>query len=116
MIEVTATHSGGRFRLLVHDHGPGVPEGQRKAIFERFRRGGSTPDAANPGVGLGLFLARAIARDHGGDLCCIAPLDGRGATFELTLPLEAGPSTERPPEESRVAGAPRAPSKGTVTP
>ena len=43
------------------------------------------------GPGLGLAIARGIARAHGGDLRCVDPPDGRGATFTLTLPTGTGP-------------------------
>ncbi len=94
-------------RLSVEDDGPGVPATERERIFDRFVRlapGGPT------GSGLGLSIARGIARQHQGDLTC----DGveRGARFTLRLPL-AEPSEHgkltRPPEA--VAG-PRAVGSG----
>lgn len=55
----------GAFVLVeVVDAGPGVEEAEREALFDRFRRG----DRRRPGLGLGLPLAREIARRHGGDL------------------------------------------------
>lgn len=70
-------------RLSVVDHGPGIPEERRDEIFERFGR----IDPTVPGAGLGLWVSRAIARAHGGELMVTgAPEDG--ACFVLTLPLE----------------------------
>jgi signal transduction histidine kinase len=66
--------SGGRIdliveqgpRILVRDNGPGVPEGMRERIFERFQRGGGYGN----GHGLGLSLVRAIAGRHGLSIRC----------------------------------------------
>lgn len=70
-----------RVRVVVRDHGPGVPAGDRERIFERFARG----DAAQaPGFGLGLAIARELARRMDGDLA-LEPQPG-GAVFVLSLP------------------------------
>jgi two-component system, OmpR family, sensor kinase len=68
--------------------------------------GASGPGGSGPGgSGLGLAIARGIARAHGGDLRCVDPPDGRGATFTLTLPNGPGPGARPPAAESRHAGA-----------
>lgn len=86
------THGGGSIvmgsrrvpagiEIWVRDHGPGVPDAQKKDVFERFHRGG----ASQPGSGLGLNIVRVIARAHGGDVVVVdAP--GGGALFLITLP------------------------------
>jgi two-component system OmpR family sensor kinase len=66
--------------LQVIDHGPGIPDERTHELFERFARLGST----RPGLGLGLHLARACARAHGGDLTH-EPTPGGGATFTADL-------------------------------
>jgi signal transduction histidine kinase len=82
---VTVTVSGGDpATVLVTDDGPGVPPADRERIFDRLvrldeARGG------DGGAGLGLAIARGIARAHGGDLRCVDPPSGRGAAFELVL-------------------------------
>jgi signal transduction histidine kinase len=68
--------------VFVTDRGPGIPAGEQERIFEA----GVRLDAARPGSGLGLALARAIAQAHGGTLTVDSEV-GRGATFALTLPL-----------------------------
>lgn len=84
-IEVVADIDGAMARLDVCDRGPGVPAGEREKIFEPFYRLPGASEASG-GVGLGLALARKIARLHGGSLACL-PREGGGARFRLTLPL-----------------------------
>jgi two-component system, OmpR family, sensor kinase len=88
-----SVHRAGPARVLVTDTGPGVPAADRERIFDRLvrldraRSRESTEDVQRGGAGLGLAIARGIARAHGGDLRCLARADGRtGAAFELTLP------------------------------
>ncbi len=83
-IEVIVEPDGQGARIDVCDSGPGVPEADREKIFEPFYRLRGASEAAG-GVGLGLSLARKIARLHGGSLVCL-PRGGGGACFRLTLP------------------------------
>jgi len=70
----------------VSDEGPGVPEAIRKIIFDPFVTQAVPQSGKSLGIGLGLALAREIARAHGGDLALDARVE-RGAAFLLTLPL-----------------------------
>jgi signal transduction histidine kinase len=74
-----ATAQDGGITVAVRDEGPGVQAEDRDRIFEPF-----FTRKAN-GTGLGLPIARAIARAHGGDVDLV-PSEGRGATFRLRLP------------------------------
>jgi signal transduction histidine kinase len=71
--------------LTVADDGPGVPAGEAERIFERFVRLDESRARDTGGAGLGLAVARAIARDHGGSLV-MKDKGERGATFEIRLP------------------------------
>lgn len=84
--------------LSVSDNGPGVAPQERERIFERFVQGdlARTPRKGSGGAGLGLPIARAIARQHGGDLTLRERSLLGGATFDLTLPLPTPPSKEPP--------------------
>ena len=85
---IDSTTCNGQYQLGVRDFGPGIPETEREAIFQRFQRGADQRDGSIAGVGLGLYLARAILRAHGGDLSCEAVEgDGGGAQFRFTLPV-----------------------------
>ncbi|MBB1631262.1 histidine kinase [Cupriavidus sp. UME77] len=70
----------------IRDQGPGVPLGKEDVIFEKFRRLGEIAD--QPGLGLGLPLARKIMELHGGTLCC-DPGWREGACFVAWLPEAA---------------------------
>jgi signal transduction histidine kinase len=87
-IDVTCQRDDGGLLLRVRDRGPGVPAGERNAIFDRFVRGSAHRHGSTPGVGIGLYLARTIARCLGGDLVCTPPAHGAGAQFTFTFPLE----------------------------
>ncbi len=86
----TVTLSGhvnaGTLTLRVRDHGPGIPAPLAKAVFDPFERGARHDGDGTPGVGLGLALARGLARDLGGDLQIDAEVRD-GACFTLTLPM-----------------------------
>jgi PAS domain S-box-containing protein len=79
-VTVTVTSHDGTAEVTVHDQGPGIPDERRDELFTKFGRLGQT----GHGMGLGLYISRAIARAHGGEL---ELRDGPGATFVLTLPL-----------------------------
>ena len=79
---VAVSVEGDRLQIAVSDDGPGVPHQRQGELFEKFSRLGTS----GPGMGLGLYISREIARAHGGDLVA---LDGPGATFLLSLPMRA---------------------------
>lgn len=89
----TSTHihdeSDSTVSVIVADDGPGVPEADRERIFDRLVRLDAGRDHASGGAGLGLPIARGIARAHGGDVVCVA--SERGAVFRLDLPVERTP-------------------------
>ncbi len=68
--------------VRVDDDGPGLGPGDPERVFEPFR------SSKEDGLGIGLTVARAMARRHGGDLC-VAPSQRKGASFELHLPRTA---------------------------
>ena len=76
--------------LRVADRGPGVPVDQCERIFEKFHRVDDRLTAEKGGAGLGLSIARRLARGLGGDLRCEAR-PGGGAGFVFTLPPSVSP-------------------------
>jgi signal transduction histidine kinase len=84
LVEVRATAVNGRLVVDVTDHGQGIAPADQRLVFEKFGRVAGT--SAKPGSGLGLYIARAIAEAHGGQLE-MSSAPGLGATFTLTLPV-----------------------------
>ncbi|MER6319019.1 HAMP domain-containing sensor histidine kinase [Streptomyces sp. NPDC001581] len=74
--------AGGGLELTVRDHGPGIAEQDLPYVFDRFYRAGAA--RALPGSGLGLAMARQIARAHGAELSAERAVGG-GALFRLTF-------------------------------
>ncbi|TWX35667.1 HAMP domain-containing histidine kinase [Frigoribacterium sp. ACAM 257] len=76
--------------VQVGDDGPGVPEADRERVFDRLVRLDEARRTGDGGAGLGLPIARGIARAHGGDLVCepgaVTAAAAGGAVFRLTLP------------------------------
>lgn len=65
-VKLSAHRHDGRAELEVSDSGPGIPEDEREAVFDRFVR--LEPSRSTPGNGLGLSLVRAVARLHNGSV------------------------------------------------
>lgn len=72
--------------IRVTDQGPGVPDEDKRAIFERFVQRGELGGSA-AGVGLGLTISREIVMAHDGEIG-VEDSPGGGATFVVTLPIE----------------------------
>ncbi|HZD38322.1 MAG TPA: ATP-binding protein, partial [Actinomycetes bacterium] len=100
-IRLQARRLGGHAVIAVIDAGPGIPAGQRERIFERFTQLEASDGSRGEGAGLGLFIARKLARSLGGDLVLCEPATGTpGARFELRLPLAASRGELRSPLEA----------------
>jgi signal transduction histidine kinase len=78
--------------VRVLDRGLGVPPGCEEKIFEQFYRAHDSLNSGIQGSGLGLTLARQIARAHGGDVVC-EPRDEGGSCFTLRLPVSPNPAS-----------------------
>jgi signal transduction histidine kinase len=101
VVTIAVDAAGERARLRVSDAGAGVPEAERERIFGRFERGAR----AGAGFGLGLAIARGLARQMGGDVS--APAVESGACFEATLPASAAPAGTAQAAHDQLMGTAR---------
>ena len=85
-VAVTVERVGSGVELAVSDDGPGIPPLRRGELFGKFSRLG----ADGAGMGLGLYISRALARAHGGEL---ELRDGARTTFVLSLPVRYVPAS-----------------------
>ncbi len=91
-IDIVAKRVSGGVEVEVADTGPGVPEGQEEAVFEKFNRAG----AKGIGMGVGLTICKGILAAHDGRIWCEkrAGAEG-GASFRFVLPFgEGGPGID----------------------
>ena len=84
--EIVLESEAGRAIVLVRDRGPGMDDAMLARAFDPFERGDPSRSRATGGVGLGLTIARAIARSHGGELT-LANRSGGGLEAHFTMPL-----------------------------
>jgi two-component system sensor histidine kinase KdpD len=96
-LRVRAFVLGSEAAIEVADDGPGIAEADRLRVFQRFVRG-----PRSSGMGLGLPICAAILKAHGGS-AVLMPTTGRGAVFQLRLPLPAEPP---PPAPEAMDGKP----------
>jgi len=93
-VTVRARADEERIVVEVEDTGPGIPADELPRLFARFYRAESAESSGTEGTGLGLSLARELARLHGGDIS-VASEDGRGSTFRMEIPREVAAPLER---------------------
>lgn len=93
----------GVARVAVTDEGIGIAREDIGTLFTRFGRVITPQTEHLKGTGLGLFLARQLARLQGGDIM-VASVDGQGSTFTLQLPVAphemSGDGKQKPPDEA----------------
>ncbi|MGB6000688.1 MAG: ATP-binding protein [Thermoanaerobaculia bacterium] len=98
-ITIRAGSVDDKVAFEVQDTGPGIPEDQLEQIFERFHQVDSSLSREHEGTGLGLSLARELARLSEGDITVRSQV-GRGTVFHVELPLE--PTPDRPERRRRA--------------
>lgn len=86
---VTVGVAHGQVRVAVRDAGPGIPADEQRHIFEQFHRvPGIEPHDNTRGLGLGLYISKAIVTQHGGTIG-VESTPEAGSTFWFSLPLTA---------------------------
>jgi signal transduction histidine kinase len=84
-VMVRAWTEAGEARVSVHDRGIGIPAQDQPLVFERFHRARNVDDRRFAGMGLGLYIARAIVIQHGGRIW-LHSTPGQGTTFFIAVP------------------------------
>ena len=84
--KVYIRHSASTIDIVIEDNGPGIPEDMKEKVFAPFFRLEASRNRGTGGVGLGLSIARAVARQHGGDV--LLQPNNPGLRAIITLPQE----------------------------
>lgn len=84
---IRVERSKEQLQIIIADRGPGIPEAEQERIFKPFVRGEASRSKDTGGNGLGLSIARNIARAHGGELTLRNGRDGVGLEAVVSLPL-----------------------------
>ncbi|WP_459182441.1 sensor histidine kinase [Streptomyces sp.] len=85
-VEITTGAEGGHALLTVSNTGPVVPAYEIDNLFEPFRRLRTERTGSDKGVGLGLSIARSVARAHGGTISAV-PREGGGLVMRVAIPM-----------------------------
>jgi PAS domain S-box-containing protein len=85
-IDVTVVCREDALETAITDYGIGIPSDELPWLFERFHRARNVSSRYYGGLGLGLYIARAIVEAHGGSIA-VRSEEGSGSTFTMTLPL-----------------------------
>jgi len=91
-ITISAVRQNGSVVIRVRDEGAPIPIAEQERLFEKFYRGPGDKNQV-PGTGMGLAIARDIARAHGGEIR-IESENEEGTTFVLMIPVETGTSED----------------------
>ncbi|OQY42841.1 MAG: hypothetical protein B6242_15680 [Anaerolineaceae bacterium 4572_78] len=94
-VDVYAFKEGDFAQIDIKDSGVGIVEREEQSIFERFVRALHEDFYETRGLGLGLYLARAITNVHGGKIWYESEID-KGSTFSFTIPCFISPDSDLP--------------------
>src|SRR5439155_8253486 len=104
-VVVVARREGDEALLDVTDHGIGIPPGDLPRVFDRFHRAANVDDRHFAGMGLGLFISKAIVEGHGGRVSVESTL-GQGSTFHVVLPSAGTQATAQAAGTGQTLEAP----------
>jgi signal transduction histidine kinase len=90
-VDITIERGPDSVITRIKDRGIGIPEDEVPHLFERFHRARNVSSRYYGGLGLGLYISKAIVAAHGGTIA-VETIEGEGSTFSVHLPLS------RPPE------------------
>jgi signal transduction histidine kinase len=104
LIAVRLKCTGSWARITVSDTGRGINAEFLPHVFDRFRQENGNP-TGHDGLGLGLAIARYLVERHGGRIHAFSSGEGKGATFEVCLPLDPDPGTRKQPSKTWTTSA-----------
>lgn len=84
-IHIDVLPRGDVVEVIVTNHGPGIPPDQREQLFTRFLRARAARESREPGLGLGLYIAKGLIEAHGGRLW-VESTPGETTSFHFTVP------------------------------
>lgn len=105
-VEVRVMRQGGRVRVEVVDHGPGIPEEFRSRIFQKFSQADASDARQKNGTGLGLNISRALVEKMGGSIGFHSEVDA-GSTFFFELPEWTEPAAPEVVPDRLMPAGPR---------
>jgi two-component system CheB/CheR fusion protein len=111
-VRIAVGRVGNQVHVTVSDSGRGISDDFLPHVFERFRQAEGSSSRSQPGLGLGLTLARELVELHGGTIRAESPGNHQGATFTVILPIPAlllapaEEAAELSPESERPASTP----------
>jgi signal transduction histidine kinase/CheY-like chemotaxis protein len=88
-VRVAAVTGGSSISIRVEDTGKGIAAELLPYVFDRFRQGDASTTKRHSGLGLGLAIVRHLVELHGGTVSAHSAGEGRGAVFEVVLPIAA---------------------------
>jgi PAS domain S-box-containing protein len=97
-IALSAGREGQQAVITVRDQGVGIPAEELSHIFERFYRASNIPEGSISGLGLGLYLVKALIDMHGGAVD-VHSVVGEGTTFRVSVPLISAPDSSTAPTD-----------------
>ena len=104
-ITLTAGSEGGEVVVHVRDNGIGISADALPRIFDMFMQAGAPGRVTQPGLGIGLTLAKSLVELHGGRLSAASDGPGTGSEFTVRLPLAQAPAAGATPSAPQAAAA-----------
>jgi CheY-like chemotaxis protein len=102
-VALRVERAGGRVRFIISDTGRGIDPDFLPAIFDRFSQSDMSLTRQQGGLGLGLALVKQLVEMHGGTIEAASEGEGLGATFTVTLPLNAPQVASQAPPTPAIA-------------
>ncbi|BCU79449.1 hypothetical protein llg_41640 [Luteolibacter sp. LG18] len=103
-VTIRLEKTGHHLQVSVTDNGAGIDPAFLPFVFERFRQADPTITRKHGGLGLGLSIVKNLTELHGGAVRATSPGSGKGATFEVTFPIQDSPEQQEatPPRPFRA--------------